>query len=324
VNSKNRGFFDSQQRSTINKNMEAIAKTKYLKGSPRKARLVIDLIRGHNVSKALAILKFTDKRAAQPIAKCLNSAIANATYLAEQQNIAIDPDDLWINLCFVDMGPTKGRRRMRPAPQGRAYREQRHYCHITIQVSSDVQAKDEEAAKKAAAAAERRAKMGDTKAPAEAAKKAEVSAKKAKKAEYAEETKKAVADEAPVDDEVTPVVETAAAETAPVEVQAETPEAPETPVREAEAAEAAEPVVEEAPDETPAEEVEAQEVVEEAPAEAPAEAVEAQEAVEAEQVKDDADVSAAKEAESHTEAEENETKPADEAQLDKNEDLERQ
>jgi large subunit ribosomal protein L22 len=275
--------------------MEAIAKTKYLKGSPRKARLVIDLIRGHNVSKALAILKFTDKRAAQPIAKCLNSAIANATYLAEQQNIAIDPDDLWINLCFVDMGPTKGRRRMRPAPQGRAYREQRHYCHITIQVSSDASAKDEETAKKAAAAAERRARMGDTKAPAIAAKKAEVSAKKAKKAEYAEETKKAVADEAPVDDEVTPVVETAA-----VEAQAETPK---TPVQEAEAAEPA---------------------VEEAPAEAPVEAVEAQEAVEGEQVKDDADVSAAKEAESHTEAEENETKPADEAQLDKNEELERQ
>src|SRR4026208_1129421 len=146
--------------------MEAIAKTKYLKGSPRKARLVIDLIRGTNVSRALSILKFTDKRAAQPIAQCLNSAIANATYKAEQQNVAIDPDGLWVKTCFVDMGPTKGRKRMRPAPQGRAYREQRHYCHITIQVSSDVQAKDEENAKKAAAAAERRAKLGDTKAPA--------------------------------------------------------------------------------------------------------------------------------------------------------------
>lgn len=119
--------------------MEATAKTKYLKGSPRKARLVIDLIRGRNVSQALAILKFTDKRAADPIAKCLSSAIANATYLAEQQNIAIDPDDLWVKSCFVDMGPTKHRRRMRPAPQGRAYREQRHYCHITISVSSDEQ-----------------------------------------------------------------------------------------------------------------------------------------------------------------------------------------
>ena len=124
--------------------MEAIAKTKYLKGSPRKARLVIDLIRGINVSRALSILKFTDKRAAQPIAQCLNSAIANATYKAEQDNIAIDPDDLWIKTCFVDMGPTKGRKRMRPAPQGRAYREQRHYCHITIQVTSEEKAKSEE------------------------------------------------------------------------------------------------------------------------------------------------------------------------------------
>ena len=119
--------------------MEAIAKAKYMKGSPRKARLVIDLIRGRNVSQALAILKFTNKRAAQPIAKCLNSAIANATYLAEQKNIAIDPDDLWVKNCFVDMGPTKNRRRMRPAPQGRAYREQRHYCHITIAVTSEDQ-----------------------------------------------------------------------------------------------------------------------------------------------------------------------------------------
>ncbi len=123
--------------------MEAIAKTKYLKGSPRKARLVIDMIRGQNVSRALSILKFTDKRAADPIAKCLNSAIANATYQAEKQNIAVDPDILWIRTCFIDMGPTKNRRRMRPAPQGRAYREQRHYCHITIQVTSDEKAKTE-------------------------------------------------------------------------------------------------------------------------------------------------------------------------------------
>ena len=120
--------------------MEAIAKTRHLKGSPRKARLVIDLIRGRNVSQALAILKFTDKRAADPIAKTLRSAIANATYLAEQQNIAIDPDDLFVKTCFVDMGAHKNRRRMRPAPQGRAYREQRHYCHITILVSSDAPA----------------------------------------------------------------------------------------------------------------------------------------------------------------------------------------
>lgn len=117
--------------------MEAIARTKYLKGSPRKARLVIDLVRGKNVSQALAILKFTNKRAANPIAKCIRSAVANATYSAEQSNIAIDPDDLWIKTCYVDMGPTKNRRRLRPAPQGRAHQERRHYCHITIKLSSD-------------------------------------------------------------------------------------------------------------------------------------------------------------------------------------------
>jgi large subunit ribosomal protein L22 len=137
--------------------MEAIAKTKYLKGSPRKARLVIDLIRGRNVSQALAILKFTDKRAADPIEKTLRSAIANATYQAEQQNIAIDPDDLWVRTCFVDMGPTKNRRRMRPAPQGRAYREQRHYCHITIQVTSDEAPKTEKELKAEAAKAKKAA-----------------------------------------------------------------------------------------------------------------------------------------------------------------------
>src|SRR5215470_13585133 len=150
--------------------MEAIAKTKYLKGSPRKARLVVDLIRGTNVSRALSILKFTDKRAAQPIAQCLNSAIANATYQAEQQNIAIDPDDLWVKTCFVDMGPTKNRRRMRPAPQGRAYREQRHYCHITIQVTSEEQPKTEKELRAEAAKAKKAAAGGEPKKKQAAAK----------------------------------------------------------------------------------------------------------------------------------------------------------
>jgi large subunit ribosomal protein L22 len=173
--------------------MEAIAKTKYLKGSPRKARLVIDMIRGENVSRALAILKFTDKRAADPIAKTLRSAIANATYLAEQQNIAIDPDDLWVKTCFVDMGPTKNRRRMRPAPQGRAYKEQRHYCHITIQVTSEEQAKTE----KELRAAEAKAKKAASKKTETGEKKAKAPAKTAKKAKgpKAEEIEKPVVTE---------------------------------------------------------------------------------------------------------------------------------
>ena len=157
--------------------MEAIAKTRHLKGSPRKTRLVIDLIRGENVSRALAILKFTDKRAAGPIEKTLRSAIANATYLAEQQNIAVDPDDLWVKTCFVDMGPTKNRRRMRPAPQGRAYREQRHYCHITIQVTSDEKPKTEKELKAEAAKAKRPAAAAKKAASKKAAPKAEKKAK---------------------------------------------------------------------------------------------------------------------------------------------------
>lgn len=117
--------------------MEAIAKAKYLRGSAQKARLVIDTIRGKNVGAALAILKYTNKRAAQGIEKCLRSAIANAEYQAGEANIVVDVDELWVKECFVDIGPTKRRFRFRPAPQGRAYRERRHGCHITILVTSD-------------------------------------------------------------------------------------------------------------------------------------------------------------------------------------------
>jgi large subunit ribosomal protein L22 len=118
--------------------MEAIASAKYLRGSAQKARLVVDMIRGKRVGEALAILQFTNKRAAEGIEKCLRSAIANATEKAERQNVAVDPDDLVVKTCFVDMGPTKHRRRVRPAPQGRAYREQRHFCHVTVLVSTGV------------------------------------------------------------------------------------------------------------------------------------------------------------------------------------------
>ena len=116
--------------------MEAIAKAKYLRGSAQKARLVVDMIRGKRVGEALAILRFTNRRAAEGIEKCLRSAIANATEAAERQNVAVDPDDLFVKTAFVDMGPTKHRRRVRPAPQGRAYREQRHFCHVTLLVST--------------------------------------------------------------------------------------------------------------------------------------------------------------------------------------------
>jgi large subunit ribosomal protein L22 len=135
--------------------MEARASAKYQRGSAQKARLVVDMIRGKNVNQALAILQYTNKRAASGIEKCVRSAIANASEAAEKANIAIDPDDLWVKAAFVDRGPTKNRRRMRPAPQGRAYRERRHFCNITILLSSDekVVAAEKKGAKGAATTA---------------------------------------------------------------------------------------------------------------------------------------------------------------------------
>jgi large subunit ribosomal protein L22 len=140
--------------------MEARASAKYLRGSSQKARLVIDMIRGKNVNQALAILRFANKRAAAGIEKCMQSAIANANEAAEKANIAVDPDDLWLKAAFVDRGPTKNRRRIRPAPQGRAFRQQRHFCHVTILLSSEKPGEKTESDGKAKPALSRRAKRG--------------------------------------------------------------------------------------------------------------------------------------------------------------------
>ncbi len=152
--------------------MEAKASAKYLQGSAQKARLVVDMIRGKNVNEALAILQFANKRAAAHVEKCLRSAIANATEKAERQNVAVDPDDLVVKTCFVDMGPTKHRRRVRPAPQGRAYREQRHFCHVTVLVSNDGR-ETAPAAGKGKGGAKKAAKPAAENAPKRAAKKAD-------------------------------------------------------------------------------------------------------------------------------------------------------
>jgi len=141
--------------------MEATASARYLRGSAQKARLVVDMIRGKDVNQALAILRFTRKRAADGIEKCMRSAIANANEAAEKANISIDPDDLWVRTAFVDRGPTKNRRRVRPAPQGRAYREQRHFCHVTISLSNDARPEPGKAGK--TDAAEKPAKLAESK-----------------------------------------------------------------------------------------------------------------------------------------------------------------
>ena len=177
--------------------MEATASAKYLRGSAQKARLVIDMIRGQNVNRALAILRYSSKRAADGIEKCMRSAIANANESAEKANVSIDPDELWVKAAFVDRGPTKNRRRVRPAPQGRAYREQRHFCHVTILLSNDAKpepgvkrkatsAKEDKPAKlteskrrkRGGAAAAPRAKRSAGKAEAKAAAPAETGSEK--------------------------------------------------------------------------------------------------------------------------------------------------
>jgi large subunit ribosomal protein L22 len=142
--------------------MEAIASAKYLRGSAQKARLVVDMIRGKDVNKALAILRYSSKRASNLIEKCMRSAIANANEAAEKANVAIDPDDLWVKTAFVDRGPTKGRRRVRPAPQGRAYREQRHFCHVTILLSNDARP-EPKAQRQGEAVAAKPAKLAESK-----------------------------------------------------------------------------------------------------------------------------------------------------------------
>lgn len=111
--------------------MEVKATGKYIKGSAQKARLVIDLIRGKKVEQALNILEFSRKRAARPIEKVLRSAMANA----EERFPNTDVEELFVKEAFVNMGPTKLRFRVRPAPMGRAFRERRHQRHITIRVS---------------------------------------------------------------------------------------------------------------------------------------------------------------------------------------------
>ena len=111
--------------------MVASATARYVRMSPQKARLVIDLIRGKAVGEAQMILMFTNKRAAGrlgPIYKVLDSAIHNARDKIED----IDVDRLFVENAYVNEGPRL--KRVRPAPMGRAYRYLRRMSHITIEL----------------------------------------------------------------------------------------------------------------------------------------------------------------------------------------------
>ncbi len=107
--------------------MEAKATLKFTRIAPRKARLVVDLIRGKKLSEAQAILKLAKKASAVTIKKVLDSAVANAG-----QTGVIDVDTLFVKQAFVDGGASL--KRFRPAPMGRAHKYKRRTSHITIVV----------------------------------------------------------------------------------------------------------------------------------------------------------------------------------------------
>jgi large subunit ribosomal protein L22 len=109
--------------------MQAKAEARYLRTSPQKARLVIDLIRGQRAGDAINILRSTNKRIAPSIEKVLRSAIANA----ENRSNDVDVDALFVTEAYVNEGPRM--KRVRPAPMGRAYRYQRRMSHIFVKVS---------------------------------------------------------------------------------------------------------------------------------------------------------------------------------------------
>jgi len=104
---------------------EAKAVANYLRISPRKVRQVVDLIRGKDVEEALAILKFTPKRASAPITKVVNSAAANA-----EHNYEMNKEDLYVAACYVDQGPTL--KRWKPRAMGRADVLRHRTSHITV------------------------------------------------------------------------------------------------------------------------------------------------------------------------------------------------
>ena len=108
--------------------MEAKAEARYIRTSPQKIRLVIDLIRGLRAGDAINVLRATNKRIAPSVEKVLRSAIANA----ENRSSDVDVDQLMVTEAYVNEGPRM--KRVRPAPMGRAYRYQRRMSHIVVKV----------------------------------------------------------------------------------------------------------------------------------------------------------------------------------------------
>jgi len=110
--------------------MEFRAETRYLRVSPQKARLVLDLIKGRPVEEARNTLAFTKKRVAAHVGKLLQSALDNANFLSTEKGLDVEIDNLYVKSAVANDGPRM--KRIRPAPQGRAYRYQRRIAHIEL------------------------------------------------------------------------------------------------------------------------------------------------------------------------------------------------
>ncbi len=112
--------------------MESKAVARYVGSSPRKMRLVVDLIRGKSVGQALSILHFSPKHAAKDAEKAVRSAVAN---IMNREDVGkLDEEGLFVKEIFVDGGPVA--KRVLPAPQGRAYRIRKRSNHITVVVAT--------------------------------------------------------------------------------------------------------------------------------------------------------------------------------------------
>ena len=110
--------------------MEFTAKLNYVRVSPQKARLVLDLIKGRRVEEALDTLRYTKKGIAPAIYKLLRSAVENANYVSAEKALDVDLDRLYVKQAVANDGPRM--KRIRPAPMGRAYRYQRRISHLNI------------------------------------------------------------------------------------------------------------------------------------------------------------------------------------------------
>jgi large subunit ribosomal protein L22 len=110
--------------------MEFRAQTRFVRVSPQKARLVLDLIKGKRVEEALNTLAFTKKRVAAKVEKLVRSAVENANYMSTEKNVDVDLDNLYVKHAVANDGPRM--KRIRPAPMGRAFRYVRRIAHIEI------------------------------------------------------------------------------------------------------------------------------------------------------------------------------------------------